>query len=205
MVGCDGGNSIVRRARSMCRSKGAPSRTSGSWSTCANDPIGTPHIYMHCDPTRPYVLCRAAAGIRRFEFMVMPGETEEELSRPENLAALIRKVVADPDKVDYIRKRVYTHNARLARIVPSSQPRCWPGDAAHIMPVWQGQGYSSGIRDASNLGWKLAMVVKGVAQDRLLDTYGAERRAHALDDPPVGGGGRHLRARQPLRRRCATA
>ncbi len=32
------------------------------------------------------------------------------------------------------------------------------GDAAHVMPVWQGQGYNSGIRDSLNLSWKLAMV-----------------------------------------------
>ncbi|MBW4919522.1 FAD-dependent monooxygenase, partial [Klebsiella pneumoniae] len=116
-------------------------------------------------------------GIRRFEFMVMPGETEAELSKPENMAALVRGVVDDPDKVDYIRQRVYTHNARLASTFRVKRVLL-AGDAAHIMPVWQGQGYNSGIRDASNLGWKLAMVVKGTARDSLLDTYTLERRAH---------------------------
>ena len=53
------------------------------------------------------------------------------------------------------------------------------GDAAHLMPVWQGQGYNSGIRDAANLGWKLAAVVNGQAGDALLDTYDVERRKHA--------------------------
>jgi 3-(3-hydroxy-phenyl)propionate hydroxylase len=53
------------------------------------------------------------------------------------------------------------------------------GDAAHLMPVWQGQGYNSGIRDAANLGWKLAAVVTGKADDALLDTYDVERRKHA--------------------------
>ncbi len=53
------------------------------------------------------------------------------------------------------------------------------GDAAHLMPVWQGQGYNSGIRDAANLGWKLAAVVTGQAGDALLDTYDVERRKHA--------------------------
>jgi 3-(3-hydroxy-phenyl)propionate hydroxylase len=52
------------------------------------------------------------------------------------------------------------------------------GDAAHVMPVWQGQGYNSGIRDAMNLSWKLAMVVRGEAGDCLLDTYETERREH---------------------------
>jgi 3-(3-hydroxy-phenyl)propionate hydroxylase len=143
-----------------------------------NDPIGSPHIYLHCDHQRPYVSAALPHGIRRFEFMVMPGETEEELSKPENMAALIRKVVADPDKVDYIRKRVYTHNARLAETFRVDRVLL-AGDAAHIMPVWQGQGYNSGIRDANNLGWKLAMVATGQADGRLLDTYTVERRAHA--------------------------
>ena len=53
------------------------------------------------------------------------------------------------------------------------------GDAAHLMPVWQGQGYNSGIRDAANLGWKLAAVVNGQAGDALLDSYDVERRKHA--------------------------
>jgi 3-(3-hydroxy-phenyl)propionate hydroxylase len=53
------------------------------------------------------------------------------------------------------------------------------GDAAHIMPVWQGQGYNSGLRDAANLSWKLALVTQGLAGPELLDSYDRERRAHA--------------------------
>ncbi|MEM5326601.1 bifunctional 3-(3-hydroxy-phenyl)propionate/3-hydroxycinnamic acid hydroxylase [Paraburkholderia sp. JHI2823] len=177
MVGADGGNSFVRRALNV-PFEGRTKPNQWIVVDVRNDPIGSPHIYMHCDHQRPYVSAALPHGIRRFEFMVMPGETEEELSKPENMAALIRKVVADPDKVDYIRKRVYTHNARLAETFRVDRVLL-AGDAAHIMPVWQGQGYNSGIRDANNLGWKLAMVAKGVADSRLLDTYTVERRAHA--------------------------
>jgi 3-(3-hydroxy-phenyl)propionate hydroxylase len=177
MVGADGGNSFVRRTLDV-PFEGRTKPNQWIVVDVRNDPIGSPHVYMHCDPRRPYVSAALPHGIRRFEFMVMPGETEEELSKPENLAALIRKVVADPQKVDYIRKRVYTHNARLASSFRVNRVLL-AGDAAHIMPVWQGQGYNSGIRDASNLGWKLAMVVKGVAGAALLDTYTAERRSHA--------------------------
>ncbi|MEX3786266.1 bifunctional 3-(3-hydroxy-phenyl)propionate/3-hydroxycinnamic acid hydroxylase [Paraburkholderia sp. BR14374] len=177
MVGADGGNSFVRRTLDV-PFEGRTKPNQWIVVDVRNDPIGSPHVYMHCDPRRPYVSAALPHGIRRFEFMVMPGETEEELSKPENMAALIRKVVAEPDKVDYIRKRVYTHNARLASSFRVNRVLL-AGDAAHIMPVWQGQGYNSGIRDASNLGWKLAMVVKGVAGDALLDTYTAERRSHA--------------------------
>ncbi|MEX3692300.1 bifunctional 3-(3-hydroxy-phenyl)propionate/3-hydroxycinnamic acid hydroxylase [Paraburkholderia sp. BR14263] len=177
LVGADGGNSFVRRALNV-PFEGRTKPNQWIVVDVRNDPIGSPHIYMHCDHQRPYVSAALPHGIRRFEFMVMPGETEEELSKPENMAALIRKVVADPDKVDYIRKRVYTHNARLAETFRVDRVLL-AGDAAHIMPVWQGQGYNSGIRDANNLGWKLAMVAKGQADGRLLDSYTVERRAHA--------------------------
>jgi 3-(3-hydroxy-phenyl)propionate hydroxylase len=177
MIGADGGNSFVRRTIDV-PFEGRTKANQWIVVDVRNDPIGSPHVYMHCDPARPYVSAALPHGIRRFEFMVMPGETEEELSTPENMAALIGKVVADPDQVDYIRKRVYTHNARLASTFRVKRVLL-AGDAAHIMPVWQGQGYNSGIRDANNLGWKLAMVVKGLAGDSLLDTYTTERRAHA--------------------------
>lgn len=177
LIGADGGNSFVRRSLGVAF-EGRTKPNQWIVVDVRNDPVGTPHIYMHCDPERPYVSAALPHGIRRFEFMVMPGETEEELSKPENMAQLMRKVVADPVQVDYIRQRVYTHNARLAAQFRVERVLL-AGDAAHIMPVWQGQGYNSGMRDAGNLAWKLAQVVKGLSQDALLDSYGEERRAHA--------------------------
>jgi 2-polyprenyl-6-methoxyphenol hydroxylase-like FAD-dependent oxidoreductase len=50
------------------------------------------------------------------------------------------------------------------------------GDAAHIHSPIGGQGMNTGIGDAENLAWKLAMVIRGSAGDALLDTYSAERR-----------------------------
>jgi hypothetical protein len=49
------------------------------------------------------------------------------------------------------------------------------GDAAHIHAPDGGQGLNLGVQDAVNLGWKLALVVKGGSPDALLDTYHAER------------------------------
>ncbi|MQG95093.1 bifunctional 3-(3-hydroxy-phenyl)propionate/3-hydroxycinnamic acid hydroxylase [Pseudomonas sp. MN1F] len=177
LVACDGGNSLIRRSLDISfEGKTAPNQ----WIVIdiANDPLGTPNVYLCCDPVRPYVSAALPHGVRRFEFMVMPGETEAQLSQPQNLRKLLAKVLPDPDRVELIRKRVYTHNARLAGQFRVKRVLL-AGDAAHIMPVWQGQGYNSGMRDASNLGWKLALVAKGLAGEALLDTYEQERRDHA--------------------------
>lgn len=177
MIACDGGNSYVRRTLGIdFEGKTAPNQ----WIVVdvKNDPIGTPHVYLCADPLRPYVSAALPLGIRRFEFMLVNDEKAEDFDSYDKMVDLMRKVVPNPDKVDVIRSRVYTHNARIAgsfrkgRIVLA-------GDAAHIMPVWQGQGYNSGIRDASNLSWKMAMVIKGQAKDTLLDTYQQERKDHA--------------------------
>jgi 3-(3-hydroxy-phenyl)propionate hydroxylase len=110
--------------------------------------------------------------------MVMPGETEAQLSEPHKMRQLLSKVLPDPDNVELIRQRVYTHNARIAERFRVDRVLL-AGDAAHIMPVWQGQGYNSGMRDAFNLAWKLALVVNGKAGEALLDSYQQERRDHA--------------------------
>lgn len=85
LIACDGGNSYVRRTLNIpFEGETAPNQ----WIVIDidNDPLATPHIYLCCDPVRPYVSAALPHGIRRFEFMVMPGETQEELSKPENIA-----------------------------------------------------------------------------------------------------------------------
>ena len=55
------------------------------------------------------------------------------------------------------------------------------GDAVHIHTPAGGQGMNTGIMDAHNLGWKLALVVAGRSTDALLDSYGTERLPVAQD------------------------
>lgn len=188
LVACDGGGSNVRRSLNVpFEGKTAPNQ----WIVVdiANDPLSTPHVYLCCDPVRPYVSAALPHAVRRFEFMVMPGETEAQLSEPQNMRQLLSKVLPNPDNVELIRQRVYTHNARLAERFRIDRVLL-AGDAAHIMPVWQGQGYNSGMRDAFNLAWKLALVINGKADDALLDTYQQERRDHvkAMIDLSVTAG-----------------
>lgn len=65
------------------------------------------------------------------------------------------------------------------------------GDAAHIHPPTGGQGMNTGIQDAHNLAWKLALAVRGIASDGLLDSYDAERRP--VGEEVVGRTVKHAR------------
>ena len=176
LVGCDGGRSLARRGMDVTfEGQTSPAR----WLVIdiRNDPLGTPSAYLGADPERPFVSIGLPHGIRRFEFMLYDDETDEHAADPEFVAKLLAKHVPDPAGLDFIRKRVYSLHARIAGSFRRGRVLV-AGDAAHLMPVWQGQGYNSGIRDATNLAWKLAAVLRGTADAALLDTYDTERRDH---------------------------
>ena len=84
------------------------------------------------------------------------------------------------DQVKILRAVVYSHHVRVAdrwrvgRVFLA-------GDAAHAMPPWIGQGMSAGVRDAANLCWKIATVLRGQAPESLLDSYEAERKPHVTE------------------------
>ncbi|WP_422750139.1 bifunctional 3-(3-hydroxy-phenyl)propionate/3-hydroxycinnamic acid hydroxylase [Mycobacterium sp. WMMD1722] len=177
LVGCDGGRSATRRLMGVSFD-GTTSPTRWLVVDLANDPLGHPNSEVGADPARPYASISIAHGIRRFEFMIHADETDEQAEDPAFIRSMLGRLIPHPDRVDIIRHRLYTHHSRIAGTF--RQGRMFlAGDAAHLMPVWQGQGYNSGIRDAANLGWKLAAVVNGQAGDALLDTYDVERRKHA--------------------------
>jgi 3-(3-hydroxy-phenyl)propionate hydroxylase len=177
VVGCDGGRSATRRLMGVSFD-GTTSSTRWLVVDVANDPLGHPNSEVGADPKRPYVSISIAHGIRRFEFLIHDDESDELADDPAFVRRMLAQRVPHPDRVDMIRHRVYTHHSRIAGSFRKGRLML-AGDAAHLMPVWQGQGYNSGIRDAANLGWKLAAVVNGHAGDALLDTYDVERRKHA--------------------------
>lgn len=55
------------------------------------------------------------------------------------------------------------------------------GDAAHLVPIFGVRGLNSGIADAMNVAWKLAFVIQGCADEKLLDSYSPERRGATMD------------------------
>jgi 3-(3-hydroxy-phenyl)propionate hydroxylase len=178
VVGADGGRSTTRHLLNL-KFDGHSSPDPWLVIDLRNDPIGRPGAFVGADPERPYASISIPHGIRRFEFMLKAGETAEQVEEPGFVERLLTGFVPDPQSVDIIRKRVYVHQSRIATQFRDKRVLL-AGDAAHVMPVWQGQGYNSGIRDASNIAWKLAAVLNGASTSELLDSYEAERRDHVL-------------------------
>jgi 3-(3-hydroxy-phenyl)propionate hydroxylase len=181
LVGADGGRSIVRTKLGIEMSgKSFPE----PWLVVDLErKPGTdalrhlPYFNFVVDPKLPVVSCVQPDKFHRFEFMLMPGETKENMERPETVRKYLSKFV-DPDQFVVKRKLVYTFNALIAAKWRDGRVLL-AGDAAHMTPQFMGQGASSGVRDAYNLGWKLDLVLRGAAGDGLLDTYQSERHAHA--------------------------
>jgi 3-(3-hydroxy-phenyl)propionate hydroxylase len=135
------------------------------------------HIEFLCDPQRPTPHMPAPGGRERWEFMLHPGESREELESPESIARLIAPWIS-PQELEIERKAVYRFHARCCN--KFSKGRIFlAGDAAHITPPFVGQGLVAGLRDGANLAWKLAWVLRGYAAPSVLETYDVERRPHA--------------------------
>jgi 3-(3-hydroxy-phenyl)propionate hydroxylase len=131
-----------------------------------------------CDPGRAATAMRVAGDRYRWEFRLAPGETVEELTTPARLAALLAPWTAGVPvgELEVVRRAAYTFRARTARTWRAGRVFLL-GDAAHEMPPFVGQGLGAGLRDAQNLAWRLALVLRG-APEHLLDGYQAERLPH---------------------------
>ncbi|MEU3574630.1 bifunctional 3-(3-hydroxy-phenyl)propionate/3-hydroxycinnamic acid hydroxylase [Kitasatospora sp. NPDC036755] len=178
VVGCDGANSFVRGTFE-------PDFTDfgfqHEWLVCdvvLHEPREFEHNNLQlADPIRPRVAVSAGPGHRRWEFMRMPGESSEEFNTEETAWRMLELCDVRPENATLDRFTSYVFQARLAHRWRSGRVLL-AGDAVHLMPPFAGQGMCSGLRDAANLAWKLDLVLRDGADQRLLDSYDAERRPH---------------------------
>ncbi|MFZ6780454.1 bifunctional 3-(3-hydroxy-phenyl)propionate/3-hydroxycinnamic acid hydroxylase [Undibacterium sp. Ji83W] len=176
LIGADGASSFVRRHAGL---DFQGQTFSQDWLVvdALNVPNPIDHVEFLCDPRRPTPHMVAPGNRQRWEFMLHPDETREQMEKPES----IRKLLAPwckPEDINIERTAVYRFHARV--VEKFSRGRIFlVGDAAHITPPFVGQGLVAGLRDVANLCWKLAWVVHGRAPEAILDTYDIERRPHA--------------------------
>jgi len=178
LVGTDGGRSTVRRLAGI-EMTGSTAPQKWLVVDVEEDELDAPYSAVFCDPDRPVLMVPLPYGHRRWEFKLLPDDDEVALSVPDRvLRELIAPRYPDGPLPRVLRSTVYWHHSRTAERFRDRRVFL-AGDAAHLQPPFFGQGMNSGIRDATNLAWKLAHVVSGRAGDALLDTYDTERREHA--------------------------
>ncbi len=131
-------------------------------------------------PNSAVILHRQPFNTWRLDYALDDNEDLDEAMKPEVVARNIReqlKLIDIPETEAF--KLVWISSYRpMSRSLPAYRHKSvfFVGDAAHQTPIFGGRGMNQGMLDAANLGWKLGMVMKGVANPDLLDSYDAERR-----------------------------
>jgi 3-(3-hydroxy-phenyl)propionate hydroxylase len=179
LIGADGGRSTVRESAGVELS-GTTAPAKWLVVDVADDELDAPYSAVYCDPVQPVLVVPLPYRHRRFEFKLQADDDEEEMTRPERALELVAPRYGSKPLPTIVRSRVYWHHSRIASTFQVGRVFLC-GDAAHLQPPFFGQGMNSGIRDATNLSWKLAAVVWARAAERVLDTYDAERRSHARE------------------------
>jgi 3-(3-hydroxy-phenyl)propionate hydroxylase len=181
VIGCDGARSLVRRfIGSAMDDLGFHER----WLVIDvllkrnRDDLGDYSI-QHCDPRRPATYVRGTGIRRRWEITVLPDEDSHGVAQPANVWELLSRWIT-PDDAEIERAAVYTFHSVIAQQWRNER-LLLAGDSAHQTPPFLGQGMCAGIRDAANLAWKLAAIIRDGATPDLLDTYQSERQPHVRE------------------------
>ncbi len=119
-----------------------------------------------------------ADDVWRMDFQMGPETDLEYVSRPEVAAERVRRQLGQDVEFEIVWVGPYSYRAQLIEKFREGRT-FFLGDSAHAMSPFGARGGNSGIQDADNLGWKLALVLGGQAPEALLDTYHAERRPAA--------------------------
>ncbi|MER5208670.1 FAD-dependent monooxygenase [Streptomyces sp. NPDC002825] len=177
LVGCDGGHSAVRKAAGF-DFPGTPA-TRGMYLA---DVVGCdlePRFLGERLPNGMVMAAPLGEGVDRIivcEHGTPAGDRSETPTFAE-VAEAWRRITGE-DIGDGTAEWVSSFTDATRQVTEYRRGRVLlAGDAAHIHLPAGGQGLSTGVQDAANLGWKLAAVVQGRAPSGLLDTYHGERHA----------------------------
>jgi 3-(3-hydroxy-phenyl)propionate hydroxylase len=179
LIGCEGSNSLTRQT---CGIEFIGERYESQvflqtdavlkWTYPVGDMYAFLHQHMACIAF-PYDLSGRARII-----CALPDTNPDDKSLPtvEQMQEYVRRA-ADPIAV--LSEPTWFSRFRTQHRIAATfrSGRCFlAGDAAHVHPPIGGQGMNTGMQDAFNLGWKLALVLRNQLPEAALDTYNSERR-----------------------------
>ncbi|WP_431274289.1 FAD-dependent monooxygenase [Variovorax ureilyticus] len=183
LVGCDGGQSFVRKSLGLNLEgtayegryviidielhSGHPTERR-AWFDPPWNPGST--VLMHKQPD----------DIWRIDYQLRAGQSTEEALQPAAVTEFVQRHLDAIGEGHLPWKTVWTSVYRAGAMTLENYRHgrvLFAGNAAHAMPIFGVRGLNSGFDDADNLAWKLAHVVRGLSDVALLDSYSQERIA----------------------------
>jgi len=180
VVGCDGARSRVREVAGLrlrgtsyegryvivdVALKSARETERLAWFDPPSNPGST--ILMHRQPD----------DVWRIDYQLRDDEDAEAAVLPKNVIPRVAshlRMIGEREDWAPIWISLYRANALTLETYRAGR-LLLAGDAAHLVPIFGVRGANSGIEDADNLAWKLALVIGGAARESLLDSYSTER------------------------------
>ena len=175
VVGCDGANSITRK---QIGTKMDNLGFTQKWAVIdlilKRNKINLPdRTIQYSNPKQPATYCRNVGKRRRWEFAIRNNLSEKTILSEKYIWNFLKPWLNKSEA--YIeRKTIYTFKSAISRNWKKGRTFI-AGDAAHLMPPFMGQGMCAGIRDVSNLAWKINKCLRDKHNDKFLNSYQSER------------------------------
>jgi len=182
LVACDGAHSFVRSRLGSGQDHGPTfgNQVLVEFRAALDDTLGKDGFFhsfvLHPHYAGWFGSQHPETGLWRYSFR----HDEEELPPADLVLERIRGALGMPHlPIEIVRFYRFDYTTGLLRRWREGNV-FFAGDAAHWHSPWGGFGMNSGVQDANNLAWKIALALRGVAADALLDTYEVERKSKAL-------------------------
>ena len=181
LIGCDGANSFLRNEiNSEMEHLGFEQRWAVIDVILKRKKMSLPdRTIQYCSQSRPATYCRNVGRRRRWEIALKDDECADTFFENKTLWKFLSRWII-PNEAKIERKTIYTFQSAIAKQWRKGRIFL-VGDAAHLTPPFMGQGMCVGIRDASNLAWKITMCCNKGHNEKLLDTYQSERSSNVRD------------------------
>ena len=125
-----------------------------------------------------------ADGVWRIDYQMPEDADPDTISRPEVAGARLRAQLGPEVDFEFVWIGPYQYRDHLLDDFRHGRV-LFIGDAAHVVSPFGARGGNTGMQDAANLGWKLALVLHEQADDAWLDSYSAERRPACAENLAV--------------------
>ena len=175
LVGCDGANSITRKQiKTTMDNLGFTQKWAVVDLILKKKKNNLPdRTIQYSNPKQPATYCRNVGKRRRWEFAIKKNHSDKKVLSESYIWNFLKPWLKKSEAI-IERKTIYTFESAIARKWRKGRVFI-AGDAAHLMPPFMGQGMCAGIRDASNLAWKIANCLRNKFNETLLNTYQSER------------------------------